>query len=69
MKLKEEVLKLKSLSKDEILSNILNLKQELMNLRFQNASSTLKDTSLIKKTKKKIAMLKGFLTNSKEENK
>ena len=68
MKLKEEMLKLKSLSKDEILSNILTLKQELMDLRFQNASSTLKDTSLIRKTKKKIAMLKSFLTNS-EENK
>ena len=69
MKLKEEMLKLKSLSKDEILSNILNLKQELMNLRFQNASSTLKDTSLIKKTKKKIAMLKSFLTSNSKENK
>lgn len=67
MKLKEEMLKLKSLSKDEILSNILNLKQELMDLRFQNASSTLKDTSLIRKTKKKIAMLKSFLTNGKED--
>lgn len=69
MKSKEEIMNLKSSSKDEIVSKILDLKKNLMNLRFQNAGSTLKDFSLIKKTKKNIARLKGFLTNNTIVNK
>ncbi len=67
MKSKEEIMKFRNLDKKEILSKILDLKKDLMNLRFQHATANLKNSSLIGKTKKSIAMLKGFLTNKNEK--
>ena len=64
MKSTQDIMKLKTASKEEISSKILDLKKELMNLRFQHTTGNLKDSSLLRKTKKSIAMLKGFLTNS-----
>ncbi len=66
MKSKQDILKLKTASKEEVSSKILDLKKELMNLRFQHTTGSLKDSSLLRKTKKSIAMLKGFLTNTKK---
>ena len=66
MKSKENILKLKTASKEEVSSEILDLKKELMNLRFQHTTGGLKDSSLLRKTKKSIATLKGFLTNNVE---
>lgn len=66
MKNKQDIMKLKNASKEEISSKVLDLKKELMNLRFQHTTGNLKDSSLLKKTKKSIAMLKGFLTNNSE---
>ena len=64
MKSKENILKFKTANKEEVSSKILDLKKELMNLRFQHTTGSLKDSSLLKKTKKSIATLKGFLTNN-----
>ena len=64
MKSTQDIMKLKTASKEEISSKILDLKKELMNLRFQHTTGNLKDSSLLRKTKKSIAILKGFLTNS-----
>lgn len=64
MKSKQDILKFKTASKEEVSSKILDLKKELMNLRFQHTTGGLKDSSLLKKTKKTIATLKGFLTNN-----
>lgn len=66
MKNKQDIMKFKTSNKEEISSKVLDLKKELMNLRFQHTTGNLKDTSLLKKTKKSIAMLKGFLTNNSE---
>lgn len=66
MKSTQDIMKLKTASKEEISSKILDLKKELMNLRFQHTTGNLKDSSLLRKTKKSIAMLKGFLTNNSE---
>lgn len=66
MKSKENIFKLKTASKEEVSSKILDLKKELMNLRFQHTTGSLKDSSLLRKTKKSIATLKGFLTNNVE---
>lgn len=66
MKDTKDILKLRSASKEEISSKILDLKKELMNLRFSLNTGNLKDTSLIRKTKKAIATLKGFLSNNVE---
>lgn len=64
MKFKEDILKFRSSSKEDVKSKLLDLKKNLMNLRFQHASGNLKDSSLIRKTKRSIAMLKSFLTNT-----
>ncbi len=64
MKDTKDILKLKTASKEEISSKILDLKKELMNLRFSLNTGNLKDSSAIRKTKKAIATLKGFLTNN-----
>lgn len=66
MKDTKDISKLKTASKDEISSKVLDLKKELMSLRFQYTAGSLKDTSLLRKTKKAIAALKGFVTNSVE---
>ena len=66
MKSKENILKFKTANKEEVSSKILDLKKELMNLRFQHTTGSLKDSSLLKKSKKAIATLKGFLTNNVE---
>ena len=64
MKSKQDILKFKTASKEEVSSKILDLKKDLMNLRFQHTTSSLKDSSLLRKTKKAIATLKSFLTNN-----
>ena len=64
MKSKQDILKLRTASKEEVSSKILDLKKELMNLRFQHTTGSLKDSSLLRKTKKAIATLKSFLTNN-----
>ena len=66
MKDTKDILKLKTASKEEISSKILDLKKELMNLRFSHNTGNLKDSSALKKTKKAIATLKSFLTNNVE---
>ncbi len=66
MKSKQDILKFKTASKEEISSKVLDMKKELMNLRFQHSTGNLKDSSLLRKTKKAIATLKSFLTNNVE---
>lgn len=67
MKSKQEIMKFKTVSKEEVSSKILDMKKELMNLRFQHTTGSLKDSSLLRKTKKSIATLKSFLTNNVEK--
>ena len=47
---------------------ILSLKKNLLNLRFQKFSGQLEKTSEIKNTRKKIARLKSKMSNSGEKN-
>ena len=49
-------------SEIEIVNEIMSLRKELMNLRFQKASAQLQNTSLVKITKKTISRLKTVLT-------
>ncbi|MBK9293096.1 MAG: 50S ribosomal protein L29 [Oligoflexia bacterium] len=48
---------LKGLNNKEMLKKAADLKEELFNLRLQNLSGSLEDTSKIKSTKKMIARL------------
>lgn len=54
--------KLRKLDVATIENNILELKQELFNLRFQAAVGKLENTAQIKKNKKQIARMKTILT-------
>ena len=54
--------KLRKLDVATIEKNILELKQELFNLRFQAAVGKLENTAQINKNKKQIARMKTILT-------
>lgn len=53
--------KLHEMSNDELAEQLKDLKQELFNLRFQNATGQLGNVMVIQKTKKDIARVKTIL--------
>ena len=53
--------KLQEMSNDELTVQLKDLKQELFNLRFQNATGQLGNVMVIKQTKKDIARVKTVL--------
>ena len=52
---------LKKLTKDQALKNIVKLKKDLFNFRFQKVNSQITNPSKINETKKTIARLKTLL--------
>ncbi len=65
MKAKE----LRELTTEELLKKEEELKAELYNLRFANATGNLEKPSKIKETRKTIARIKLILTERESENK
>ena len=57
MKLKEYKEELNSKSLEELQSDLVAAKKELFNLRFQNATNQLENTSRIKDVRKNIARI------------
>ncbi len=53
--------KLHEMSNDELTTQLKDLKQELFNLRFQNATGQLGNVMVIKQTKKDIARVKTII--------
>ena len=53
--------KLHDMTNEELGEQLKDLKQELFNLRFQNATGQLGDVMVIRKTKKDIARVKTIL--------
>ncbi len=53
--------KLHEMTNDELSVQLKDLKQELFNLRFQNATGQLGNVMVIKKTKRDIARVKTIL--------
>ncbi len=53
--------KLHEMTNDELVGQLKDLKQELFNLRFQNATGSLGNVMVIKKNKKDIARVKTVL--------
>jgi len=53
--------KLHEMTNDELAVQLKDLKQELFNLRFQNATGQLGNVMVIQKTKKDIARVKTIL--------
>ena len=62
MKTKEYVSELKNKSVDELQNELVAAKKELFNLRFQNATNQLENTSRIKEVRKNIARIQSTIT-------
>ena len=61
MKSKQYMEDLKNKSVEELNADLVAAKKELFNLRFQNATNQLENTSRIKEVKKNIARIKTVL--------
>ena len=62
MKSKQYMEDLKNKSVEELNADLVAAKKELFNLRFQNATNQLENTSRIKEVKRNIARIKTVLT-------
>ena len=62
MKTKEYVKDLKAKSVAELNNELVAAKKELFNLRFQNATNQLDNTSRIKEFRRNIARIQGAIT-------
>ena len=66
MKTKQFMEDLKSKSAAELNEDLVAAKKELFNLRFQNATNQLDNTSRIKEVKKNIARIQTIITEKAE---
>ena len=62
MKTKDYIEDLKGQSADELSAKLVDAKKELFNLRFQNATNQLDNTSRIKEVRHNIARIQTVLT-------
>ena len=62
MKTNEYVKDLNTKSVDELAQDLVEAKKELFNLRFQNATNQLENTSRIKEVRKNIARIQTVIT-------
>ena len=67
MKTKQFMEDLKSKSAAELNEDLVAAKKELFNLRFQNATNQLDNTSRIKEVKKNIARIQTVITQKANE--
>jgi len=65
MKTKEYIKDLNGKSVEELNSELVAAKKELFNLRFQNATNQLDNTSRIKEVRKNIARIQTVITANK----
>ena len=64
MKTKNYVKELKSKSLEQLNEELVSAKKELFNLRFQNATSQLDNTSRIKEVRRNIARIQTVITEN-----
>ena len=62
MKTKDFVKELNNKSLDELNNELVAAKKELFNLRFQNATNQLENTSRINEVRRNIARIQGAIT-------
>ena len=65
MKINTFVNELKGKSAEEVNEELVAAKKELFNLRFQNATNKLDNTSRIKEVRKNIARIQTLITEAK----
>lgn len=61
MKIKEKLNNLRNKTVDDLNKELVSEKKELFNLKFQNVTNKLNNTSLIKQVKKNIARIKTII--------
>ena len=66
MKIKEYVEDLRAKSAAELEEELVAAKKELFNLRFQNATNQLENTSRIKEVRRNIARIQSVITEKAE---
>ena len=66
MKTKDFMNELNSKSVDDLQKDLVAAKKELFNLRFQNATNQLDNTSRIKEVRKNIARIQTIITEKAE---
>ena len=64
MKTKNYINELKSKSLEQLNEELVSAKKELFNLRFQNATSQLDNTSRIKEVRRNIARIQTVITEN-----
>jgi len=67
MKTKTYVEDLRKKSVSELKEELVSLKKELFNLRFQNATNQLDNTSRIKEVRRNIARIQGIIAEKSAE--
>ena len=65
MKTKDYIDELKSKSVDELGIDLVSAKKELFNLKFQNATNQLENTSRIKEVRRNIARIQTVMAEKK----
>jgi large subunit ribosomal protein L29 len=69
MKSKQRVSDLRALSEDQLNDEVLNLKKEQFNLRFQRATGQLENTSRVRVVRREIARAKTIAAQKRAEQK
>ncbi len=67
MKAKQRLSDLKVMSSDQLEHEILNLKKEQFNLRFQRATGQLENTARVRMVRRDIARVKSFAAQKRRE--
>ena len=68
MKTKDFVEELKTKSVDELNVDLVDAKKELFNLKFQNATNQLENTSRIKEVRRNIARIQTLISEKEAAN-
>ncbi len=68
MKAKQRLSDLKVMSSDQLEQEVLNLKKEQFNLRFQRATGQLENTARVRVVRRDIARVKSFAAQKRREN-
>ena len=68
MKSKQHVSDLRALSEDQLNDELLNLKKEQFNLRFQRATGQLENTSRVRVVRREIARIKTIAAHKRAQS-
>jgi len=68
MKRKQHVSDLRALSEDQLSDELLNLKKEQFNLRFQRATGQLENTSRVRVVRREIARIKTIAAQKRAQS-